>query len=40
MEFEWWEVWEIHPLAVREKMLMFHKRHQKKEKEMLCRSMV
>jgi len=40
MEFEWWEVWEIHSLTLREKMLMFHKGHQNKEKEMLCRSLV
>ncbi len=40
MEFEWWEVWKIRSLTVREKMLMFRKGHHKKEKEMLCRSMV
>jgi hypothetical protein len=32
MEFEWWEVWKIQSLTVREKMLMFHKGRQKKRK--------
>ncbi len=32
MEFEWWEIWKIHSLTIREKMLMFHKGHQKKRK--------
>ncbi len=40
MEFECSEIWKIHSLNIREKMLMFHKVHQKKEKEMLCRSLV
>ncbi len=40
MEFEWWEVWKIHSLTVREKMLMFHKGHQNKEKEMLWGALV
>jgi hypothetical protein len=40
MEFEWWEIWKIHSLTIREKMLMFHKGHQNKEHEMLCGSPV
>jgi len=40
MEFEWWEVWKIHSLTLRKKMLMFHKGHQNKEKEVLCGSLV
>ncbi len=40
MEFEWSEIWKIHSLTIREKMLMFHNGHQKKEKEMLYRSLV
>ncbi len=37
MEFEQWKVWEIHALTVREKVLMGH---QKKQKEMLCGTMM
>ncbi len=40
MVFEWWQRWKIHFLTLREKMLMFHKGHHKKENEMLCRSLV
>jgi len=40
MEFEWLDVRKIHSLTIREKMFMFHKGHQSKEKEMLCRSLV
>jgi hypothetical protein len=32
VEFEWLEIWKIHSLNIREKMLMFHKGHQKKRK--------
>ncbi len=32
MEFDYWEVWKIHSLIVREKVLLFHKGQQKKRK--------
>jgi hypothetical protein len=40
MEFDSWEVWEIHSLTAREKELMFHEAQQEKKKEMLYQSMV
>jgi len=39
MEFDLWEVWEIHSLTAREKVLMFHEAQQEK-KEMLYQSTV
>ncbi len=40
MEFEWWEIWKFLSLTTREKMLIFHKGHQKREQETLCKSLV